>query len=249
MNHQKNIRIELKNVSKTFLADLKKEKSILAHVVDLVTGKSCKKEIPILSNLSLEVRAGEILGIIGRNGSGKSTLLRLIAGIYEQDVGEISTNGKIVYLTGLGQGLSPKLTMRENIYLMGSVMGLSQKDVKRKFKEIVEFSGLKEYADMKVYQFSNGMVARLNFSVMIHCVNHHSPEILLLDEVFSAGGDLDFQKKATKKMEDLIRGDATVLLVSHDLENIKKYCHRTLLLKKDGSYVLDQTDIVLKQYR
>ena len=198
----------------------------------MVSGKSEKKDIEVFENISFDVYAGEVLGIIGKNGCGKSTLLRLIAGVYESDSGEIKTNGRVVYLTGMSQGSSPKLTMRENIYLMGSVMGLSQGDIKKRFNEIVEFSGLRDFVDMKVYQFSTGMLSRLNFSIIIHCVKHQNPDILLLDEVLSAGGDIEFQEKATEKMEELIKGGATVILVSHSLDIINKYCDRAILLDK-----------------
>jgi ABC-type polysaccharide/polyol phosphate transport system ATPase subunit len=177
------------------------------------------------------VYSGQVLGVIGKNGTGKSTLLRLIAGVYLPNGGEVKTDGKVVYLTGLHQGSSPKLTMAENIYLMGSVMGLSQKEIKNRFAEIVEFSGLEKFVDMKIYQFSTGMISRLNFSIIMHCVKHQSPDILLLDEVLSIGGDIDFKEKATKKMEELIKGGATVVLVSHDLETIKKYCDRVICLE------------------
>lgn len=115
---------------------------------------------------------------------------------------------------------------------MGSVMGLSQGDIKKRFNEIVEFSGLRDFVDMKVYQFSTGMLSRLNFSIIIHCVKHQNPDILLLDEVLSAGGDIEFQEKATEKMEELIKGGATVILVSHSLDIINKYCDRAILLDK-----------------
>jgi ABC-type polysaccharide/polyol phosphate transport system ATPase subunit len=124
----------------------------------------------------------------------------------------------------------PKLTMWENIYLMGSVMGLSQKDIKEKFNEIVEFSGLREFVDMKVYQFSTGMLTRLNFATVIHCVKHQNPDILLLDEVLSSGGDAKFQEQATKKMEELIKGGAAVVLVSHNEDNILKNCGKVIWL-------------------
>jgi ABC-type polysaccharide/polyol phosphate transport system ATPase subunit len=225
-------RIEVKNVSKTYRVDFRKDESALARLISFFSGKQERKEIDVLKNISFEVMAGQILGIIGKNGTGKSTLLRLIAGVYLPNSGEIKTHGKVVYLTGLSQGSSPKLTMTENIYLMGSVMGLSRADIKKKFAEIVEFSGLQDFVDMKIYQFSTGMLSRLNFSIIMHCVKHQSPDILLLDEVLSAGGDIDFQEKATQKMEELIKGGATVVLVSHDLGTIKKYCDSVIHLEK-----------------
>ncbi|KKP89315.1 hypothetical protein A2456_01950 [Candidatus Nomurabacteria bacterium RIFOXYC2_FULL_36_19] len=242
-------RIIVENVSKTFKVDFKKNESTLFQFIDFLFRKINKREIEVLKNISFEVFPGEILGIIGKNGSGKSTLLRLIAGVYQADAGEIKTNGKVVYLTGVNQGSSPKLTMRENIFLMGSVMGLSQKDIKERFDEIVEFSGLRDFIDMRVYQFSSGMISRLNFSIVIHCVKHHNPDILLLDEVFSAGGDKDFNKKATEKMEELINSGTSVILVSHDLILIEKYCNRVIYLGKGDILKIGKPEEVISFYK
>jgi len=221
-------RIEVKNLSKRFSADCKSSIGALSMFVNFITLKKEKKEIVVADNISFDVYSGEVLGIIGKNGAGKSSLLRLIAEIYKPSSGVIKTHGSVVYLTGMEQGIVAKLTMRENIYLMGSVLGLSQKDIRKKFDDIVDFSGLRDHVDMKVYQFSTGMLSRLNFSVMINCVNHHNPDVLLIDEVLSAGGDADFQEKATQKMEDLIKGGAAVILVSHDLSVLKRYCNKVL---------------------
>lgn len=223
-------RISVKNVSKKFNADFRRRDTALAGLIGTLSGRNEKRELSVLNDISFEVSAGEILGIIGKNGSGKSTLLRLIAEVYQPDSGEIKTNGKVIYLTGVGQGSIPKLTMRENIFLMGSVMGLTQKDIKSRFEEIVDFSGLREFVDMKVYQFSTGMLARLNFSTVIHCVNHQKPDILLLDEVLSSGGDANFQEQAKQKMDELIKGGSAVILVSHNEESILQNCDKVIWL-------------------
>jgi len=241
-------RIEVKDLFKKFNPDFRSSESALSKLINFLSGKNKNREIEILKGISFNVYSGEILGVIGKNGSGKSTLLRLLARVYEVDAGEIKTNGSVVYLTGFGQGSSPKLTMRENIYLMGSVMGLSQKDIKMRFDDIVEFSGLKDYVDMKVYQFSTGMISRLNFSIIIHCLNYQKPEILLFDEVFSSGGDLDFQEKATKKMEELIMSGATVVMVSHSFDTIEKYCNRVLCLDSGKIISIGQPQKVIGDY-
>jgi ABC-type polysaccharide/polyol phosphate transport system ATPase subunit len=249
MKEQKIKRIEVKNLSKRFHVSFKKNEGALYRILDFLCGNREKKEIEIFEDISFDVYSGEILGVIGRNGAGKSTLLRLIAEVYKPDFGEIRNNGKVVYLTGMSQGSSPKLTMRENIYLMGSIMGLSQRDIKKRFNDIVDFSGLKDFVDMKVYQFSTGMISRLNFSIMIHCINHQNPDILLLDEVLSAGGDIDFQEKATKKMEELIRGGSAVILVSHNLDTIKKYCKKVLWIKGKNDFEFADTERAIENYR
>jgi len=225
-------RIEVKNVSKKFRADFRKSDTALSKIVGIISGNTEKRDLPVLHDISFEVSAGEILGIIGKNGSGKSTLLRLIAEVYQPDHGQIISRGKVVYLTGVNQGSLPKLTMRENIYFMGAVMGLSQKEIRARFDEIVNFSGLREFVDMKVYQFSTGMLARLNFSTVIHCVKHQNPDILLLDEILSSGGDAKFKERAAQKMDELIKGGAAVVLVSHDEESIIKNCEKVIWLDR-----------------
>ena len=241
-------RIRVDKISKKFNIDFRKNEGLLARVLYFLPRSSPKRELLAIEDVSFDVKAGEIVGVIGKNGSGKSTMLKIIAGVYAPSFGEVETTGTMVYLTGLGQGLVPRLTMRENILLMGSVMGLAQNDIKKKLGEIVEFSGLKEFIDSKVYQFSSGMITRLNFSVMIHSLKHHNPDIILLDEVFGAGGDIDFQKKGIEKMEELIRSGASVIMVSHSLEIIKKYCQKAILLDKGKIDFMGVPEETVKRY-
>ena len=240
-------RIIVKNLNKEFKLNRKGGGSVLSHALGTFSGGKSQK-LRVADDLSFDAEAGENIGIIGRNGSGKSTLLRLVAGIYDSPKGSIKTEGSLVYLSGFGQGLQQLLSMRENIFLMGAMMGLSSHEIKEKFDEIVDFSGLKEFVDAKVFQFSSGMLTRLNFSVMIFCVKHHNPDILLLDEVFSAGADLDFQERAITKMEELIHGGATVLLVSHNLKMVSKYCDRVIWLEKGKIRQSGNADEVIGAY-
>lgn len=229
-------RIELTNISKKFNLDFNIKQSALIKAMSFISKGRTKKEFWALKNISFQAKSGENIGIIGRNGSGKSTLLRIIAGIYLPNKGIIKTNGEIAYVTGFNQGLKPKLTMRENIYLVGSIMGLSQTDIKKRFDEIVDFSGLKDYVDIKLYKFSSGMVTRLASSIGIHCLYQKNPDILLLDEVLGAGADINYQKKALRKMEELIKGGSTVILASHNLNSIRKYCHKVICID-DGKII------------
>ncbi|MDD5193692.1 MAG: ATP-binding cassette domain-containing protein [Candidatus Nanoarchaeia archaeon] len=241
-------RIILENISKKFYMGYTKDKTALERAVSLFLNRESRKDLVVLNNVSFKIKSGENIGIIGRNGSGKSTLLRVIAGIYIVDSGSVKTNGKLVYLTGFGQGLNPKLTMRENIFLIGSILDLSQRDIRLKFEDIVNFSGLKDFLDTKVYKFSLGMINRLNFSVGIYCLKHSNPDILLLDEVFRSGGDLEFQNKVIKKMEDFIKGGTTVVLVSHDMDLIKRYCTRALWIDC-GKILMEGNPLeVVKEY-
>ena len=240
-------RIIINKVSKKFEIGFKKDQNALMKFISFFSGRESKREFFVLKDVSFDADAGENVGLIGKNGSGKSTLLRIIAGIYELGKGNITSDGKLVYLSGFGTGLKKRLTMKENIYLIGSILGLNNKEIKSKFSEIVKFSGLKDFVDTKVYQFSDGMLLRLIFSITTHYVAHEKPEVLLLDEIF-AGGDEEFRKKAVEKMEDLIKGGATVILVSHDLDLIKKYCDKVIWLEKGRIRKQGKPDQVTKAY-
>jgi ABC-type polysaccharide/polyol phosphate transport system ATPase subunit len=244
----KELRLDVRNLSKSFEIEVRKSDSVLEGFVSLFRKKIEKKKINVINNLSFEVCAGEIVGVVGRNGSGKSTLLRILADIYKPDSGKIFANGRIVYLSGFGQGFNPKLSMRENIFLMGSILGLSQKDIKNKYNEIVDFSELNDFSETLVFKFSNGMITRLIFSVMIHCLKHNYPEILLLDEVLDAGGDIDFRKRVNKKIEELLKGGAAIILVSHDMENIIKYCNRVILMDNGNILMEGRPQKVVEEY-
>jgi len=225
----KNYTIIVENVSKSFHLS-RKRVSALKKIHDFLTGKYEKKRINVLENISFDVEKGKRIGIIGKNGSGKSTLLRIIAGIYTTDKGTIQKNGKILYLTGFGHGLKPRLTMKENIFLIGAFYGLTSKEIKKRYNDIITFSGLSKFIDSKVSTFSSGMQTRLSISIGLHCISESNPDILLVDEALGGGADLDFQKKSSKKMDDLIKSGATVLIVSHNLNYIRKNCHIVILL-------------------
>ena len=172
--------------------------------------------------------ANPIVAIVGPNGSGKSTLLRIIAGILEPDEGKVTTNGKIISLINLNAGLREKLTMKDNIHLCCSLFGLSPREIKERFNQIVKFSGLEEFVNTKIFQFSSGMLQRLAFSIAIHC----NPEILLLDEVFEVG-DEKFKNKSTDEIRRLAAKKISVLLVSHSLDLVAKHCNRVITLALD----------------
>ncbi|OGJ19869.1 hypothetical protein A3K73_02650 [Candidatus Pacearchaeota archaeon RBG_13_36_9] len=218
-------RIIVENVSKKFKIRFKKNQSVLARLTSLFSGREPKKTIHALKDISFEARKGEIIGIIGENGSGKSTLLRCIAGIYDYE-GKIKVNGRIISIINLGVGFHYRLTMKENIYLCCSLFGLSRRKTKEVFPSIIEFSELENFVNTKLYQFSSGMKNRLAFSIAIHC----SPEILLLDEVFEIG-DERFKIKSAGKIKELVKQGASVVLVSHDLKMVDKYCHRAILME------------------
>lgn len=180
-----------------------------------------------LKDINFEVRQGEVLGIIGKNGAGKSTLLKLISQITAPTVGTVKAKGRIASLLEVGTGMHPEMTARENIFLNGAIMGMTKKEIKRKFDEIINFAGCNMYVDTPVKRFSSGMRVRLGFAVAAFL----EPEILIVDEVLAVG-DAEFQKKAVGKMKDVSAGDGrTVLFVSHNMGSVRSLCNRGLVLK------------------
>lgn len=180
-----------------------------------------------LRDVSFKIEKGDVVGIIGSNGAGKSTLLKLLSHITAPSTGRIGVNGRIASLLEVGTGFHPEMTARENIYMNGSIMGMTRHEITSKLNEIVEFSGVERYLDTPVKRFSSGMTVRLGFAV----ASFLEPEILVVDEVLAVG-DADFQKKALGKMHDISRGDGrTVLFVSHNMASIKNLCRSGILLK------------------
>ncbi|NCT54407.1 ABC transporter ATP-binding protein [Candidatus Falkowbacteria bacterium] len=248
MQNQELSKIKVINISKKFNIGYRKSDSALAKFLAYFSTRENKRSIQVLDNVSLQVSAGENVGLIGGNGSGKSTLLRIIAGIYQADSGSLQVAPNVIYMNGFGFGLKPKLTMRENVFLTGAIMGLSVSEIKKRLPEIVSFSGLEEFVDTKIYQFSSGMLNRLSFSTITHCLQQKVPDIILLDEVFSAGGDASFQDKAIGKMEEFLRRGSAVILVSHELGFIRKYCNRAILLEKGKIKIFGETSEVIATY-
>lgn len=230
-------KITLANITKSFTLEQKAHRNALAKSLALFSKTPASPlapsahHAPVLRSLSLDVDAGDILGIIGNNGCGKSTLLRIIAGIYEPDSGSVITHGKVVSIINLGTGLRDRLTMRDNIYLVGSLFGMSNQAIRESFDSIVDFSELGDFIDAKIFQFSLGMAQRLAFSIAIHS----NPDILLCDEVFEVG-DEHFRKKSADKIRSLASAGMAVILVSHDMDIIEKNCNRIVRIE-DGSIV------------
>jgi len=186
-----------------------------------------------LRDVSFEVKQGEVLGIIGRNGAGKSTLLKVLSRITEPTEGGAELKGRVGSLLEVGTGFHPELTGRENIYLSGAILGMTRKEIDRKFDEIVDFSGVEKFIDTPVKRYSSGMRVRLGFAVAAHL----EPEILLIDEVLAVG-DVAFQKKCLGKMGDVAREGRTVLFVSHNMGAVQQLCTRAILLN-EGTVLLD----------
>lgn len=226
--------IELINVSKRFRIYEDRSRDLKETAINLLRGKKRSfRNLWALKNINLHVRQGETIGFIGENGSGKSTLLKLICGIYSPDEGKVRVNGKVSALLELGVGFHPDLTGEENIYLNGSMLGFDRKAMKERFEEIVEFSELGDFIYSPIRTYSSGMVMRLGFSIAM-CVN---PDILLIDEVLAVG-DEAFQKKCIHRLEEFKSKGKTILIVSHALDLIEKFCNRVILLHR-GELLID----------
>ena len=236
------IAISVKNLSKTFRIPHKKIDSMRSAFVNLFKQKAYE-EFKALDNVSFDVKKGEFLGIIGRNGSGKSTLLKILAGVYIGDSGEVNINGRISPFLELGIGFNPELSGRDNIYLNATVLGLSKRDIDKKFDSIVDFSEIRRFIDQQVKNYSSGMQSRLAFSVAIHA----NRDILLMDEVLAVG-DIAFQDKCFDVFHKLKKNGRTILLVTHAMSTVTKFCDSALIL--DRSRIVNEGDPkqMVKQY-
>jgi ABC-type polysaccharide/polyol phosphate transport system ATPase subunit len=220
------IAISAKNISKTFHISEDSHNTVKHRLFNLFNPPR-RKDVEALKITSLEIKKGECIGLIGRNGCGKTTLTKVLAGVYPTDTGYIKINGSTM-LMNLGVGMSHELTARENIYVSGSVLGLKIKEVDKLFDRIVDFAEIDGFIDTKVKFFSSGMMARLAFSIAVNA----GADVMFLDEIFSVG-DMKFQEKAIKVFESSWIEGKTVVLVSHGMNVIGKYCNRAVFMK-DG---------------
>ena len=201
------------------------------------------REFWAVREVSFSIPRGEAFGVIGHNGAGKSTILKLLSGIMRPTVGAIAVRGRLSALIEVGAGFHPDLTGRENVYLNGTILGMTRKEIARKFDEIVAFAGLEEFIDTPVKRYSSGMYTRLGFAVAAHV----DPDILVVDEVLSVG-DYVFQRKCIERMNQVIASGATVVFVSHNLRAVANLCHRTLLLERGRAVTLGPSAEVIKTY-
>ena len=229
--------IRVENLSKRYeiLHERVSYYSLRDELVSLISGKRAKQEeFWALRDVNFEVTPGEVLGIIGPNGAGKSTLLKILSRITPPTHGTVTLRGRIGSLLEVGTGFHPELSGRENIFLNGAILGMTRKEIRKKFDEMVSFSGVEKFLDTPVKYYSSGMYVRLAFAVAAHM----DPEILVIDEVLAVG-DAEFQKKCLGKMEESTRGQGrTILFVSHNMAAIQSLCTRCLLLDK-GKLTMD----------
>lgn len=233
------IAIEVKNISKEFVLLQNKNTTLKQAMVNVI--KKNKKTIyKVLDDISFNVMEGDFFGIIGRNGSGKSTLLKLIAGVYEPTAGNIYVYGGLTPFIELGVGFNPELSGRDNVYLNGAMLGFTRKQMAEMYDEIVEFAEIGPFMDQKLKNYSSGMQVRLAFSISVKAQN----DILLFDEVLAVG-DANFQKKCIDHFEQLKKQGKTIVLVTHSMEIVKKFCNRVALIDSGQiTYVGDSVQAI-----
>lgn len=238
------IAIKVENISKDFVLPHERTTSVKSLFMNITKLRGDKKETQhALKDISFEVKKGEFFGIVGRNGSGKSTLLKILADIYQPTAGRTQTQGKLVSFIELGVGFNPELTGRENVFLNGALLGFSKKEVAGMYDDIVAFAELERFMDQKLKNYSSGMQVRLAFSLAT-CAE---ADILLIDEVLAVG-DAAFQKKCFDYFSNLKKKDTTVVFVSHNMEAVREYCDRAVLIEDSKVTVIGSTDKVAQHY-
>jgi ABC-type polysaccharide/polyol phosphate transport system ATPase subunit len=239
----KNNVVRVDNVSKTFLIPLEASSGIKQKVINQIKGRKGYREFSPLNHISFEIQEGDFFGIVGRNGSGKSTLLKTIAGIYSPSIGTVDVVGSLVPFIELGVGFNPELTGRENVFLNGALLGFSRLEMKAMYDDIVSFAELHNFMEERLKNYSSGMQVRLAFSIAIRAKG----DILLLDEVLAVG-DEAFQRKCFNYFEQLKRNKKTVILVTHDMASVERFCNRALFLEDGGIKLIGSPHAVASAY-
>lgn len=233
--------IEATEIDKTFRLPTHRVDSLKERITSF--SRQDFRPLSALQDVSFEIRRGEFFGIVGRNGSGKSTLLKILASIYAADSGRVRMAGRLAPFIELGVGFNPELTARENVELNGVMMGLSRRDARSRLGAVLEFAELGEFVDMKLKNYSSGMLVRLAFSVMIQS----DAEILLIDEVLAVG-DASFQQKCADVFHEIRDSDRTVVFVTHDMNAVEQYCHRAMLLHDGAVEAVGDPGEVARRY-
>lgn len=225
--------ISVQNVSMKFNMSKEKIDSLKEYFIKVMKKELMYKEFTALSDISFEVKKGEVVGLVGLNGSGKSTLLKIIAGVMKPTCGTVSVQGTVAPLIEVGAGFNSNLSGRENIYLNGYMLGFSKEYIQEHMEEIIDFAELEDFIDVPMKNYSSGMKARLGFAIATTV----RPQVLIVDEVLAVG-DFKFQQKCHERISTLMSNDTTVLFVSHSIEQVKNLCSRCIWLEK-GKVVMD----------
>lgn len=235
--------IQVEDVSMMFNLSSERVDNIKEYVIRIVKKQLFFKEFWALKNISFEIEKGDSLGIIGLNGSGKSTLLKIVSGVLKPTTGKVTNYGSVAPLIELGAGFDADLSARENIFLNGAILGYSKEYMQDKFDDIVSFAELEEFIDVPIKNFSSGMTARLGFAIATMNV----PDILILDEVLAVG-DYKFQEKSFARMEKILDCGATVMFVSHSIEQVQKMCNKVLWLENGQEKMYGDAEAVCNAY-
>lgn len=243
MINERELLIKVDNVSMMFNLSKERVDNIKEYVIKLIKHELLFKEFWALKNISLKVYRGESLGLIGLNGSGKSTLLKIIAGVMKPTTGSIQVTGSIAPLIELGAGFDMDLSAKENIFLNGSMLGFTEKQMKNKYKDILDFSELWDFEDVAIKNFSSGMLARLGFSI----ATTTQPDILIVDEILSVG-DYKFQEKCEEKINQMLDNGTTIVMVSHSVSQIKRICKKALWIDHGNFKEYGDANIICDHY-
>lgn len=242
-NTNKESVIVVRKVSKTFKLPHERTSSLKGLLINFYRRHKTYETQKALQNVSFEVKDGEFFGIVGRNGSGKSTLLKLLSGIYAPTKGDISVKGKLTPFIELGVGFNPELTGRENVFLNGALLGFTRKEMQAMYNDIVDFAELERFMDQKLKNYSSGMQVRLAFSIAIRAKG----DILLLDEVLAVG-DEAFQQKCVDVFEEYKSSGKTVVLVTHDMETVRRFCSRAMLVQDGVVTAIGEPNMIASKY-
>ena len=239
-----NIAIKVDNVSMLFNMPKERVDNLIEFFIKMVRKQLKFDKFYALQGVSLEIKKGEVVGLIGLNGSGKSTLLKVISGILNPTTGSAEIDGIISPLIELGAGFDFELTTRENIFLNGSVLGFDRNFMKEKYDEILDFAELRDFENVAIKNFSSGMVARLGFAIATLV----KPDILIVDEILAVG-DFRFQQKCERRIVEMMAGGTTVIIVSHSIDQIERLCSRVIWLEKGKILMSGPTEEVCSKYK